>query len=143
MPNKFTSFGKRNSNDGKPNRAEKFLARLPNDQRQSILEMMHDDKIRLDDPMFLALAMMAEAKESIIPLPGKLEEIQRNLTLFNTRIESNLVQLTEATESLPEEQTSSARPLSLTTLWNACYLSSFAGMLTGALFIVALDKLFS
>lgn len=131
-----------NSKNENSTRLNLLLKDLTEEKKRKILEIVNLLGIRPNDPLFLVTAILTDAQMSIGPLPEKLEQIQRNLTLFNARIENNLADLQEATQSLQiEERQQQKRHLPKTEIWDIAFRAAFAGTLCGALFILAFAKL--
>ena len=107
--------------------------------RRKIAEIVAKCRIRHNDPMFLILIVVTKARLAITPLPEQLEQIQRNLTLFNTRIETNLDRLTEATQT-SGFQDPQKRALAQTEVWDIAFRAAFAGTIVGGLFLLVLAK---
>lgn len=123
---------------------DQILVNESEETKRKILAIVHASGIRPNDPIFLVLIVMTHAKVAITPLPEKLEEIQRNLVLFNSRIESNLVQLQEVTQNLDiQPYKSGYNPLPKTDIWDIAFRAALAGTVVGAFVILALAKLFS
>jgi hypothetical protein len=135
------SFGKIRSKEIEET-FEEFLRLEPPENRERILRIVQKTNVRPNDPMFLALIAITQGRLAINSLPGRLEEIQRNLILFNTRIEDNLMQLIEATKTLRSEE-QNRNSFSKTDIWDIAFRAAFAGTVVGALVISALAKLFS
>ncbi|MBE9040095.1 hypothetical protein IQ235_04720 [Oscillatoriales cyanobacterium LEGE 11467] len=143
MKNNFSPFGNRNAKEEETTRLDRLLEGESEENKRKILEIASQCRIRPNDPMFLALVVVTQARLSITPFPEKLEEIQRNLNLFNTRVESNLVRLNETAETFEsEEQSPKPRALAKTEVWDISFRAAFAGTISGALVIIAFGKLF-
>ncbi|NER93508.1 MAG: hypothetical protein F6J86_06675 [Symploca sp. SIO1B1] len=112
------------------------------ENRRKLAEIIAKCRVKPNDPMFLALIALTKARLAITPLPEKLEEIQRNLTLFNTRIEDNLERLTDATEISGSQEDPKQRALAQTEVWDIAFRASFAGTIVGGLFVLVLAKFF-
>jgi hypothetical protein len=135
------SFGKIRSKEIEET-FEEFLGLETPENREKLLRIVQKTKVSPKDPMFLALIVITQGRLAINLLPGRLEEIQRNLILLNTRIEGNLMQLIEATQNLQAEE-HPRKSISKTDVWDIAFRAAFAGVICGWLFLIALTRLFS
>ena len=87
---------------------DQILANVDDRKKGEIYKVIHKTGIEEDDPTFLLLVLMVEAKLSITPVPKQLREVLSSIKNTRDQIETKIQDFTEQAEKSTRETTEAA-----------------------------------
>ena len=87
---------------------DQILANVDDRKKGEIYKIIHKTGIEEDDPTFLLLVLMVEAKLSITPVPKQLRDILSSIKNTRDQIETKIQDFTEQAEKSTRETTEAA-----------------------------------